>query len=1345
MRLPVKARKQQVVGSEVTSSNSAPAVDEKTVQIHALVIELLSDLIRAPLCQTDAAIDRVLSRLGLLCNMERAYLVRLKHEEGDEWADTTHVWTSPHAASITPFGEDFFPRIIDPLRARFDADTAIEIENVSELPESAPEREHLLAHGVHALLAFPMHARGRCAGFIGFDSALKRQAFDSAKVKLLKTVADAVGNLLARVDAETEIAQTRDSLAAARNRLQATLNAMPDLILEVDAKGRYRSVHTRDPGQMMLPPETLLGRTDAELMPSEIVALNQRAMDEAQIKGRSGPHPFDIETPRGRRRYALTVATRTADKPGEAPGYVFISRDVTEEWRLQRETERLSLIARHMTNLVLITDTDQRIEWVNPAFEERTGWKLPEVRGKRPQDISRGPQTNPATQARIDAALVALQPVRDEILNYTRDGTPYWVDVQLYPLRDSEGQHVGYVSIETDVTERKRQDVALARLARDANEARARLEMAVEALPDAFAYFDADDRLVLCNQRHRDLHPATYMVPEIRAQENAGAIAEHEAALAYCLGPQPPQEHSFTRTRMAAGRWLRVIEHATPDGGRVAMEVDITELKEAERRQADIIHGAQAGTWEWNLVTGTNLVNPRWAEIVGYTLQELGSLDIQVWRKLVHPDDLVAAEEKLAKVFSREIDSFEYEKRMRHKDGHWVWVLSRGRVARWTANGAPEVMAGVHIDITALKRAEERLEQIIDAASAGTWEYDVLSGAQRVNDRWLEMLGYSRTELSVRHDFGFSALTHPCDLAMLQEQQSQILSVGCDSFGNEIRMRHRDGHWVWVLSRGRVVARDDDGKPLKVAGIHLDITERKRLESQLVVERDYLARLMDTSVSGIAALDGQGCIIFANREAESILGRSAEEMQGMRCDVPDWNIEALDGSPFDLDELPFSRAISEQQTVRNVRFSIIRPDGTRRALSVNAAPITAEGLEVRVVVSISDITEQAAAENDLRTAAQQAEAANQAKSRFLANMSHEIRTPLNGVLGMAQILEDELSDPVHQHMLGVIRDSGEMLLGILNDLLDMSKIEAGKLTLESVVFAPADIVMRIESMHKHAAVEKGLNFVLRLGKDGHLLRSGDPNRLSQVLHNLVGNAVKFTEQGSVEVTMAATRADRLDITVRDTGIGMSPKQQARMFEDFEQADGTVTRRFGGTGLGMSIVRRLIGLMEGEITVDSSLGKGTTVHVTLPLPLAAPPLQQEFVGKSGSLQGMRVLVADDNATNLLILKSMLSGLGVEALAVSDGRAAVEAWEPGRFDVILLDISMPELDGISALAKMRARAAAEGVSMPPALAISANAMTHQVAEYIAAGFSAHIGKPFKRANLEAALSSVAHVRV
>lgn len=1317
---------------------------QRGTTFQSLVIGLLSDLMRTPSETADAAICRVLEQLGDYLRAERIYVFR--YCARDDLITLAHAWCAGRDEPAGELGSSVPASTVGRWRHSFDAGHAVEECDAEALPDDAPERAFLAAHGLRAPLMLPMQAGGKYLGFICLEVGHDHIAYQPDEVHLLNVVADAVSNVYARVDTTAEILKTRDSLAAARNSLQATLNAVPDLILEVDAEGRFIAVHTGDPGQMRVPPDELVGKTHEESSPPEIAALNRRAMAEAAATGRSGPHPFEIETPRGLRRYSLTVTVRPPDRAEDEPGFVFIARDVTEEWRLQRQTERLSLLGLHMTNLVVVTDPQHRIEWINPAFEARTGWTLDEVRGKFPQEIARGERSDPVVGKQIDTALAEVRPVRAEIVNYSRDGTPYWVDAQIYPMFDTSGRHTGYVTIETDVTEQKRQAEELERLAREANEARARLEMAVEALPDAFVFYDPDDRLVLCNQHYRALYPGA------AAAMVAGTSFETIARTAVQLGEIPAavgREEEWLADRMRRhldpgaaverrlrdGRWVRVIERSTADGGRVGMSIDITELKQAEQRLADIIAGAQVGTWEWTLATGENLISARWAEIAGYTLEELAPQTIDVWERLVHPDDMIVVNQALERIFSHEVDQFEVEIRMRHKAGHWVWVLSRGRVARWSKDGAPQVMAGVHVDVSALKRAEERLEDIIDAASAGTWEADIVEQRMYVNERYAEMLGYSWQELSDMSNAGFYSLTHPDDLTVLLVQHERDLTGGKDTFSNEIRMRHRDGHWVWLLSSGQVMLRDDNGTPLKLAGIHIDITERKQLESQLVVERDYLARLMDTSASGIAVMDARGHILFANREAEAILGRSQSEMEALRFDASEWQITALDGAPFPQGALPFPRAMAEGQIVRDVCLSLIRPDGSRRMLSLNAAPIEAEGLKARVVVSINDITEQVVAENDLRTAAERAEAANRAKSQFLANMSHEIRTPLNGVLGMAQILEGELSAPRHREMLTIIRDSGEMLLAILNDVLDMSKIEAGKLTLEAVIFDPAEVVSRIEGLHRQSAAAKGLDFQIHLDTAARQSRRGDPNRVSQILHNLVGNSVKFTETGHVTVTMQSNADSALKITVRDTGIGMSPEQLSRVFDDFEQADGTVTRRFGGTGLGMSIVRKLVGLMGGDIDVQSVQGEGTTVTVVLPLPVEAPaPAPAE---PSKPLSGVRVLAADDDPTNLLVLRLMLSALGAEAVLVENGRAAVDTWEPGRFDVVMLDISMPVLDGRRALAEIRARESSLGVAPTPVVVVSANAMTHQVEEFLAEGFTTHVAKPFRRAAVEGAL--------
>lgn len=1333
------------------SAGTGPKGSEAFEREHALelAVELLGQLLRATPEQIDTAILHALEELGKFLRIDRSYVFRIKAAEDGEVIDKTHEWRAQGTAASLHLNRDLPAELIASWNERWSRNEAIEISDVDALCVGSALKDHLQRQGVRSLLVAPLRSGETLSGFVGLETVGRQRVFAQAEIQLLQSLADAVGAALARVDVTAEIAAARNLMAEAHDRLKTTLGALSELVVEVDSDGRYVGVYTGDPDQMMVPPELLIGSTHEQVMPPEIAALNRRAMAQVDATGRSGPHMFWANTPRGRRRYAVTVSARLPERSEGEKGYVFVARDTTEEWRLAAEAERLGLIARRMTDLVMIIGVDDRIEWVNPAFESRTGWSLDEVRGRTPPEILHAPATDQAEVLRIKEDMKAGHAIRAELLNQTRDGALFWTEIDLQPLRDTDGKLTGYVSIETDITERKQQAEMLENLAREATEARARLEMAVEALPDAFVYFDADDRMVLCNTRYRSMFPESGQSigpgvsyeAMLRAVAESGEVPEAVGFEEAWIQERLQHHHAASGSldRQMAGKWIRTIERETPDGGRVGMRIDVTEIKEAERRLADIIDGAEAGTWEWNVPLGTNVVNARWAEIVGYTLEELGPLTIEVWQNLAHKEDLVAAEDKIAKVFAREIAHFEYELRMRHKAGHWVWIMSRGRVVRWAADGSPEVMAGVHIDITALKRAEDRLGEIIDAAAAGTWEIDTTTGAKHVNERWAEMIGYTRAEIADRPYFGFFDFLHPDDLQMLMKQHETTLTDGSDRFSNEIRLRHKAGHWVWVLSRGRVTSRDSNGRPLKLAGIHLDISARMQLQSQLAAERDYLASLMDASVSGITALDKDGRIIFANRGAERILGLEGSEIDGIRYDDPIWQILTLDGEPFPPEDLPFTRVMVENRIVRDVRFSIAWPNGSRRMLSVNAAPIRAEGLDIRVVCSINDITEQVAAENELRDVAERAEAANRSKSLFLANMSHEIRTPLNGVLGMAQILEDELSSPRHLDMLATIRASGETLLGVLNDVLDMSKIEAGKLTLETEPLEPAALALQVQSVHRALAAGKGLELNLSVAPSARGRRLGDPGRLVQILHNLVGNAVKFTQSGRVDIRLQVDATDALVLVVSDTGIGMTSEQIARMFKEFEQADGTVTRRFGGTGLGMSIVKRLVDLMAGEISVESNPGLGTSVHLRLPLPHADEMPAPAKPEKEAYVAGLRVLAADDNLTNRTILALLLKKLGIEVVLAEDGSAAVEAWQPDRFDLYLLDISMPELDGIAALSELRAREAMFAHRTVPAIAITANVMSHQVETYLQAGFKGYVGKPFRSNDLVAAIAN------
>jgi CheY-like chemotaxis protein len=329
-------------------------------------------------------------------------------------------------------------------------------------------------------------------------------------------------------------------------------------------------------------------------------------------------------------------------------------------------------------------------------------------------------------------------------------------------------------------------------------------------------------------------------------------------------------------------------------------------------------------------------------------------------------------------------------------------------------------------------------------------------------------------------------------------------------------------------------------------------------------------------------------------------------------------------------------------------------------------------------------------------------------------------------------------------MIDTIRDSGEGLLAILNDILDLAKIEAGKLELESYPFTPADLARRVRALYGAPAEGKGLALKVTACAGSEALRLGDRNRMLQILNNLIGNALKFTNEGGVTVDFSVRAGEMLQIRVTDTGIGMTSAQCARVFDEFEQAEGSTARRFGGTGLGLSITRRLVQLMAGDIALHSRPGRGTTVSVRIPAPLAAtqdPAAPQPVT----DLGGLRVLVADDNMTNRRILEGMLCGLGLSVTLADDGRAALQAFRPGAFDLLLLDIAMPELDGMAALARMRDCERAAGAAPIPAIAVTANAMQHQVDEYLAAGFSGHVAKPFRKAALAEAIARHVGVRL
>jgi signal transduction histidine kinase/ActR/RegA family two-component response regulator len=390
-----------------------------------------------------------------------------------------------------------------------------------------------------------------------------------------------------------------------------------------------------------------------------------------------------------------------------------------------------------------------------------------------------------------------------------------------------------------------------------------------------------------------------------------------------------------------------------------------------------------------------------------------------------------------------------------------------------------------------------------------------------------------------------------------------------------------------------------------------------------------------------------------------------------------------------------------------------------------------------------DITEMKNQSEALEAALSRAEAANHAKTEFLANLSHEIRTPLNAVIGLADVLRRDQLQPSQRQLLQTIVDSADCLNVILSDLLDYSRLEAGKVAIREEAFDLADLVERLARPHAARAAEKGVAFDLAFNAERPAMVTGDPHRLGQILGNLLDNALKFTREGSVAFTVSpAAKGDRFFFEVRDTGAGFDAEDAERLFGRFQQADGSATREFGGLGLGLAICRQLAALMGGTVVAHGQRGKGAVFTLTLPFAPAETPIHAEAErAEPAELDRvLRVLVTDDNATNRKVAELILEAIGAQVTSAENGAEAVEAVGQGRFDLILMDIQMPVMDGLTAIRRIRALEVSRGLPRTPVVVLSANSMPEQLEASAAAGADEHLGKPIRADDLIAAIIRV-----
>ncbi len=560
----------------------------RLTEMQGQVVGILDALLGAPLKDIDAAIDAALDQMGRLTDTDRVYVFRLRKDEA--FIDNTHEWCGPGIEPALEMLQGLPIGMIDHWRALFDAGSEVVIPDVVAMPDDAPEKGLLLEQGVRSLLAVPMVEDGAFRGFVGFDAVRDLRTFLPGEVHLIRSVAKVIVSVLARRDAEERLVSAHADTLTQRARLEGVLSAMPDLIVELDREGRYKSWHS---GTIVIPDavfNAFVDRLPEEKLPPELAQTLRAKLAELDAGAKVVSHTFELNLVEPLVGWWQVTASAIGDQ-----GYVLALRDITEAREKAAEIERLSEIARRTTNLVVVTDAKRRIEWVNEAFERTTGWTLKDVKGKNPGWVLQGPNTDPATVDTMRTALNRGEPVQVEVLNRSRQGREYWLSIDIQPLHDNAGGLQGFLAVEVDITEQREQAESLRKAARDAALARANLEKAVEALQDGFVLYDADDRLVICNSRFRQIYElsAPAIVPGasfgsiIRYGLEVGqypeAIGREEDWLAEQFVQHSQPDREFEQ-QLPDGSWLRVFEKAMPDGGRVELRVDITGLKQAEQR-----------------------------------------------------------------------------------------------------------------------------------------------------------------------------------------------------------------------------------------------------------------------------------------------------------------------------------------------------------------------------------------------------------------------------------------------------------------------------------------------------------------------------------------------------------------------------------------------------------------------------------------------------------------------------------------------------------------------------------------------------------------------------------------
>ncbi|UOG74601.1 PAS domain S-box protein [Hymenobacter tibetensis] len=860
----------------------------------------------------------------------------------------------------------------------------------------------------------------------------------------------------------------------------------------------------------------------------------------------------------------------------------------------------------------------------------------------------------------------------------------------------------------------------------------------------------------------------------------ANPAAEH--VLEVLASPKWHATYDFLRTAVAetlATNTLRSIEHhlderhylwtIVPLAGEDAANVYLTDLTARRNAEKELRHSQRFAARINDTIPVIVLlfdvqkrqivyINRQVERVMGYTEQQVLELGSDVIPALLDADgqqQLANLPQQIATLTDEQTINYEFW--VRHQNGSWRWLHIQGTAFLRDANGTITQLIGSAEDMTERKGAEESLrririrqERVADTIPNLIYIYDYDKRRTVYCNRYIETItGYTEAEVLAMGNEAFLNLMPEGEAQRLRQHVQQMAEAADGEIVTmEYHLTHLNGSVRWLRITTTPFVRDATGRLRQLVGTAEDITrwkvadEQRRTANRRLAEQNRLFRqVIDTTPHLIYLKDTQGHYLLANRATAELYGMTPAQVVNTQ----------LGQRPVNLTDSQRYRR-QDEQVIRTGKElaqeeTFTKPDGSLLWFySIKRPFVLADG-SVQVLGIDSNITELKRTQMDLRAAKEAAEENAQAKQNFLANMSHEIRTPLNGILGIAGLLAKTPLDDQQSQYLGHIRHSADHLLVVINDVLAMAQLGAGKIRTETIPFDLRDVLQASQESLLPRAQEKGIALALQLPPtEVSTTVLGDPYRLRQILLNLLSNAVKFTERG--QVTLSCSRlslaGDKpfFKFSVRDTGPGIPAHQLQEMFEPFTQASASTAREYGGSGLGLSISRGLVELMGGTITAESELQEGSTFTFTLPFgstDITVSPDSNAPALDYRSLGPRRVLLAEDNAINQFLVESLLRNWGWSVDTASTGPEALTLFSRNLYDVVLMDIQMPGMDGMTATRLLRQHPDSIRAATP-ILALTAHALRGEAERYLESGFSGYLSKPFREEDLFQAIATV-----